>query len=68
MIELSAYATVSAGRLIDRARSLLDDPLGTNPEYERALVEILMDTLGFTRSEAEAVLARQEEVHWRPWR
>jgi hypothetical protein len=38
-------AQVSGVRLFDEACDLLADP-GTNPEYERALVELLVRSLG----------------------
>jgi hypothetical protein len=38
--------TPEQGRLIENARGLLSDP-GTNPEYERALVELIIDACGW---------------------
>lgn len=40
----------------DEAAGLLDDPKGTNPEYERGLVELIMRVSSVCREEVEAAI------------
>lgn len=62
---LDPNKTITIGRLVSMARDLIDSP-GSNPEYERALIQLVIAAAGLSQNEHRAEVANAIGVHSQP--